>query len=257
MPRTILFPIEQRLDRRVADSVDAVIVPAERPGEALLAREFKRSTIRTIPWGVSAPSPSDRLEARRKLGLGAETLLIACVGNFTPTKGQGAVVEAVATLYPRFPSIRAVLAGDGPCRGEVRDLANHRGVADVVDLPGQLGQPWDLLRAADVFVLASEIEGLPLAVLEALSQGTPVVATNVGGMPEAVVPGVTGLLVTPHRPEQLAAALATVLSDPRLRDEMGAAARVRYEQRFTTESMLNSHERLYGDLLTSAERRKR
>jgi glycosyltransferase involved in cell wall biosynthesis len=174
---------------------------------------------------------------------------LVCLANFAPGKGQSVVVEAVATLRRQFPTLRAVLAGDGPTRHEVQDLVGRLGVSDIVTLPGAIDQPWTLLGAADVFVLASDIEGLPLVVLEALSQGTPVVATDVGGMPEAVVPGVTGELVAPRQPGELAAALGKVLADPEYRKKMAAAARAMYEERFTMEVMLRRHEQVYEEVL--------
>jgi glycosyltransferase involved in cell wall biosynthesis len=250
MSRTLLSPLERRIDQLVVGAVDAAIVPGGRPADALTSRGFSRQQIRTIPWGVRAPFPVDRAIARQQLGVSPDALLVACIANFTPSKGQPLVVEAMAMLRSRYPMLRAVLAGDGPQRAEVATLVRRLGVADVVDLPGVLGEPWGLLAAADVFVLASDIEGLPLSVLEALSQGLPVVATDVGGMPDAVVPGVTGLLIPPGRSDKVAAALTEILDDPVSRGQMGSAARVRYEERFTMESMIRSHESLYEELLS-------
>jgi glycosyltransferase involved in cell wall biosynthesis len=229
----------------VADALDAVVVPAERPGQALIRRGFPSRVFQTIPWGVPAPQLLDRAAARAELRLPDDALMVACVANFTRAKGHALVVRAVARLRSRFPTLRAVFAGDGPDRLEVVALCRQLGVDDIVDLPGELAQPWPLLRAADVFALASDIEGLPLAVLEALSQGTPVVATDVGGMPEAVIPGVTGSLVPPQNVDALAAALGDLLGNPALRQRMGSAARARYEERYTLAAMLRSHEALY------------
>lgn len=249
MPRTFLAPIETHYDRRVAAGADAVIVPAARPADALMSRGFHAGAIRTIPWGVAAPAPVDRPSARASWGMVGEAPLVVCLANFAPGKGQAVVVEAVATMRRRFPALRVVLAGDGPTRATVKELASRLGVNDIVAFPGGIEETWALLRAADVFVLASEIEGLPLVVLEALSQATPVVATDVGGMPEAVVPGVTGELVAPKQPEALAAALEHLIADPERRLRMGLAARALYEERFTMEVMLRSHEHLYEEVL--------
>jgi glycosyltransferase involved in cell wall biosynthesis len=105
-----------------------------------------------------------------------------------------------------------------------------------------------------VFVLASEIEGLPLVVLEAMSQGVPVVATDVGGMPEAVVDGVTGSLVPAGDTAALTAAIVRILSDPAMAARMRSEALARFEQRFTMQRMLEAHRDLYIRLAGTAPR---
>jgi glycosyltransferase involved in cell wall biosynthesis len=245
MPRSILKPVERRIDRRLADSLDAIIAPAARPAEALASREFRRETIEVIPWGARSVPYGVDPTARERLGLPAVAPVIVCLANFTPTKGQAVIVDAMAALVDQFPGIRAVLAGDGPELPALRERATVRGVGESVLFPGSFKEPWDLLRAADVFVLASEIEGLPLAVLEAMSQGVPVVATDVGGMPEAVIDNVTGFLLPPRDPAALTAAITRILSDPDMALRMRKAALARFEQRFTMQRMLEAHRDLY------------
>jgi glycosyltransferase involved in cell wall biosynthesis len=252
MPRSVLEPVERRVDRRLAGALDAVIVPAQRPADALLRRGFRQETMEIIPWGAwSIPYGVDP-GARERLGLPAGAPVIVCLGNFTPTKGQAVIVDAMVPLAARFPGIRAVLAGDGPELSALRERAAARGVAGSVLFPGSFNDPWDLLRAADVFALASEIEGLPLVVLEAMSQGVPVVATDVGGMPEAVIDGVTGLLIQPRDSAGLAEAITRILSDSELALRMRNAALARFEQRFTMQRMLEAHRDLYLRLVGTA-----
>jgi glycosyltransferase involved in cell wall biosynthesis len=254
MPRSILEPVERAVDRRLARTLDGIIVPAERPAGALTARGFPRQRMEIIPWGArSIPYEADP-EARRRLGLPEANPVIVCLANFTPTKGQAGIVDAMATLAQKFPGIRAVLAGDGPELPALRARAVARGVAENVLFPGSVSVPWDLLRAADVFVLASEIEGLPLVVLEAMSQGVPVVATDVGGMPEAVVDGVTGSLVPAGDTAALTAAIVRILSDPAMAARMRSEALARFEQRFTMQRMLEAHRDLYIRLAGTAPR---
>jgi glycosyltransferase involved in cell wall biosynthesis len=253
MPRSILEPVERRVDRRLAGSLDAVVVPAERPAAAMVARDFPRDAMKIIPWGArSIPFAVDP-GARGRLGLPAKDPVIVCLANFTSTKGQAVIVDAMPVLAERFPGIRAVLAGGGPELPALRDRAVARGVAESVIFPGSFKEPWDLLRAADVFVLASEIEGLPLAVLEAMSQGVPVVATDVGGMPEAVIDDVTGFLLPPRDPAALTTAITRILRDPAVATRMRQAALTRFEQRFTMERMLESHRDLYVSLARSGD----
>lgn len=245
MPRSILEPVERRVDHRVASALDAVIVPAERPAGAMTARGFPREMIEIIPWGARSIPYVPDAGARERLGLPAGAPVIVCLANFTPTKGQAVILDSLTQLALQFPDIHAVLAGDGPELPALRARAEALGVARRVEFPGSVSDPWDLLRAADVFVLASEIEGLPLVVLEAMSQGVPVVATDVGGMPEAVVDDETGFLVPVGNASALTAAIARILGDASIATRMRSAALARFARRFTMERMLEAHSDLY------------
>jgi glycosyltransferase involved in cell wall biosynthesis len=255
MPRSILEPVERVADGRVRAGLDAMIVPGRRPGAALVRRGFRRDKMEIIPWGArSLPAVIDP-GARVRLDLPSEGPVIVCLANFTPTKGQRVVVDAMPALVARFPGIRAVLAGDGPELQAVRDRADSLGLDATVRFPGPFTEPWDLLRAADVFVLASEMEGLPLVILEAMSQGVPVVATDVGGIPEAVIDGETGFLIAPRDAGAVANAVARILEAPILAQRMRQAALARFEQRFTMQSMLDSHRELYVRLADAGRAR--
>jgi glycosyltransferase involved in cell wall biosynthesis len=253
MPRTILEPVERLVDSRLEGSLDSLIAPGKRPGTALVARGFHRDKIEIIPWGSrSLPAAVDP-EARPRLGLPRAGPVIVCLANFTPTKGQKVIVDAMPALVAQFPGIRAVLAGDGPELATVRDRVDALGLAGTVLFPGAFTEPWDLLRAADVLVLASEIEGLPLVVLEAMSQGVPVVATDVGATPEAVIDGETGFLIAPRDAGAVANAVARILGTPLLAQRMREAALVRFERRFTMKAMLDRHRELYLRLASPGE----
>jgi glycosyltransferase involved in cell wall biosynthesis len=257
MPRSILAPVERRVDHRLARSLDALVVPAERPAGALVARDFPRAMMEIIPWGARSIPYAIDPGARQRLGLPAADPVIVCLANFTPTKGQAVIIDAMPQLVAQFPAVRAVLAGDGPELPALKARAEALGVGDRVEFPGSVGDPWDLLRAADVFVLASEIEGLPLVVLEAMSQGVPVVATDVGGMPEAVIEDKTGFLVPARDPGALATSIARILGDPSVAARMRQAALSRFEQRFTMQRMLEAHRDLYVRLARGPAERDR
>jgi glycosyltransferase involved in cell wall biosynthesis len=254
MPRSILAPVERRVDRRLARSLDALVVPAERPAGALIARGFPRSMMEIIPWGARSIPYGVDPGARERLGLPATDPVIVCLANFTPTKGQAVIIDAMPRLAQQFPNVRAILAGDGPELPALKARAAALGVAGRVEFPGSVRVPWDLLRAADVFVLASEIEGLPLVVLEAMSQGVPVVATDVGGMPEAVIDDETGYLVPGGDVAALTTSIARILGDATIAARMRKAALARFEERFTMERMLEAHADLYRRLAGGAGR---
>jgi glycosyltransferase involved in cell wall biosynthesis len=229
MPRTILGAAERVVDERISESLNAVIVPAERPALALERRGFPRQAMAIIPWGARSNPDEPDPNARQRLGLTTGAPVIVCIANFTPTKGQTVIVS-------------------------VRRRAEALGLAGTVRFPGSVKTPWELLQAADVFVLASEIEGLPLVVLEAMSESVPVVATDVGGMPEAVVDGETGFLVPTGDAGALTTAIARILDDPAVAMRMRQAALARYERRFTMARMLEAHRDLYLRLLDGQRR---
>src|SRR5205823_13173952 len=139
---------------------------------------------------------------------------------------------------------RVTLVGEGPGRPAVAtDI--RRLPAERAELVGARRDVPELLAAADLFVLSSRSEGLPISVLEAMAAGLPVVATNVGGMPEVVVNGETGFLVPPAEPRALAEAVGRLLLDPELRQRFGAAGRRRAERRFDVARFHRAHVRLY------------
>jgi glycosyltransferase involved in cell wall biosynthesis len=175
--------------------------------------------LHVIPNGVDTNRfvLRDKLECREKLGLPMETRLVVAVGHLGPRKGQRENVQAMARLPE---DVRLVIVGDDPAGGrnerELRDLIDRLGLNGRVLLAGQ--QPYDripkYLSAADVSVLASHREGCPNVVLESLACGTPVVATDVGAVPDLIQPGVNGEIVPVSDVESLAEAIARVLARP-------------------------------------------
>jgi glycosyltransferase involved in cell wall biosynthesis len=163
------------------------------------------------------------------------------------------LVRAIALLPPG--SARATIVGDGPEREVLADEIRRLGVGGAVDLAGERDDVADMLAAADVFVLPTLSEGLPMSVLEAMAAGLPVVAAAVGGVPELVDDGETGLLVPPGRPDAMAAALGRLAADPALRRRLGAAGRRRAEAHFDFEACRRAHVELYRELLAARDAR--
>ncbi|MBK7947565.1 MAG: glycosyltransferase [Deltaproteobacteria bacterium] len=144
-----------------------------------------------------------------------------------------------------MPGAQVAIAGRGDEEPNLRRLAAELGIGSRVHLLGLRNDVDRLLEAADVFVQPSRSEGLPLAVLEAMAAGLPVVATRVGGMGEAVVDGETGMLVGAERPDELARALRSLLEDDALRRRMGIEARARAEAEFSVETMARRYVELF------------
>ncbi|CAN5224057.1 glycosyltransferase family 4 protein [soil metagenome] len=167
---------------------------------------------------------------------------VVWLGGLMPVKGIDVVLAAMA----RVPDVRLVLAGDGPLRSETERRIAVTGLADRVELLGHV-EPASVLARADVYVLTSAAENCPMAMLQAMSVGVPVVATSVGGVPEIVRPGVDGLLCRPGSVSEVATALRTLARDPHRRREMGRSARQRVVAAYTlehcVEGLLASYER--------------
>lgn len=207
----------------------------------------------TVPNGVHprASSPG-RPAARRELGLDLGRPVVITVGRLTVMKGHRYLIDAVPSLLQRFPDLVVVVIGDGHLRHALEHQAEQLGVTHAVRFVGHRADARGLLDAADVFVLPSRHEGMPLAALEAMDAGLPVVGTRVVGTSEAVADGVSGRLVPPGCPAALAGAIEELLSKPALRQQMAAAGRLRYEQLFTATRMARHTAAVYDDVLARA-----
>lgn len=170
---------------------------------------------------------AQRAETRVELGVGPGEALVGTVANLRPQKGYEVFLRAASMLRDEGLPVHFISVGHGPEEASIQAVRHRFGLDEEFLM---LGARVDALRVAaafDVFVLASHFEGLPVAVMEALALGVPVVATRVGGVPEVVREGVEGLIVPTGRPELLAAAIRQLVLDPDLRSAMGNAARDR------------------------------
>jgi glycosyltransferase involved in cell wall biosynthesis len=194
---------------------------------------------------LAAVSADARLRVRESLAIAADAPLLGIVGNVIRRKGLLYLVRALPAILAAVPDARLLVIG-GEERGDyasrVRAAAEQSGVAAAITWTGHRSDIGELLAALDLYVLPSLEESFPLSVLEAMAAGLPVVATAVGGIPECVVPGETGLLVPPAKTAPLAAAIVALLGDPALRRRFGQAGRLRIQQRFTAESQTPSIE---------------
>ncbi len=179
--------------------------------------------------------------------------VVAILGHISEVKGHPTFVEAAGILVREFPLARFLVIGGETLQEGLRHQLELRGHAlalgSRLQFLGFRKDVAEILAAADVVVLPSLAEGFPLAVLEAMACGKPVVASPVGGVPEAISDGITGLLVPPGDPQALAAAVAGLLREPDLMSLMGRAARLRIAQRFSIGVFAAAVQRLYGDLL--------
>jgi glycosyltransferase involved in cell wall biosynthesis len=228
---------QRALDNLTARLCASIIAVSEATRRELVAQGYPARRVAVVHNGVDLPA---RPTGRRPEQVPERAPFVLHVGRLAPVKGQRELIEALARLDRRDAVV--LLAGKdleagGAFERELAALAEDHGVEERVVFAGYRDDVPDLLAAADVFVLPSWDEGLPLTVLEAMAAATPVVATRVGGTPEAVVDGETGLLVPPGDVDALTRALDDLLGDAGRARRFGDAGRRRVAERFSLSAM--------------------
>jgi glycosyltransferase involved in cell wall biosynthesis len=193
-----------------------------------------------------------RQEARAALGLPPADLVVGTVSRMSPCKNHRLLVDLFARLLEEIPGALLVIAGDGQERPHVERRIQEHNIGDRVVMLGERQDVPIVLSAMDVFCLPSRTEGMPMTVLEAMAASRPVVASRVGGIPELVVEGVTGLLASPDDPGEFVQALLSLARDPARAGEMGRIGHARLLEHFSLDATLASYERLYAEVIAQA-----
>jgi glycosyltransferase involved in cell wall biosynthesis len=216
----------------------------------------------TQPIVVAYPMMADPMAAgwRRngKPRNGDEPVYVTTVARLWVTKGLTYLVEAIAQIQATHPSTQFRVYGDGELRQDLLDHADRLGLDGDAIFVGAFTDREELshiMDQTDIFAMSSILEGQPLAVVEAMSYGCPIVATNVGGIPEMIQDGVNGLLCEPSDPECLAQKIRILIEDPALRQRLGQAARKSYEQGpYQPAAVANHFISVYQDVLQQQDR---
>ena len=232
--------------------VDRVVAISQMVQTMLLAAGVPQHRVTLIHSAVDCPEPYPQGDLRAKLGLDSQTSVIGTAATLTRRKGHKYLFEALRTLKERFPRIRLLVAGEGPKERELRELAASLGLEKEIIFLGFHRDMPQLLNTLDIFVLASLTEGLGVALLEAACAGRPIVATSVGGIPEIIKDGETGLLVPPADSRSLAEKLAHLIEHPEQGRRLGANASAFVRERFSVERMLESYIHVYAELVKEA-----
>jgi glycosyltransferase involved in cell wall biosynthesis len=198
---------------------------------------------------------------RSELGIAADARLVVVVSRLARLKGIEHFLQAAAALKPRYPDVRFLVVGETspPAPAYLEELkaqARALGVERVVIFTGLRSDVPDLLGAADVSVMPSLNEALSNVLLESMAAGAPVVATRVGGTPEALIDGETGLLVPPGDTGAIVASVSQLLDDPALARRLGIAARRVISEQFSVERMVTATQDLYAELLAQKQPRR-
>lgn len=240
---------------------DHVLTVAEHVAETIRYpwpfRFLKMPPVETLYHGIDFTAferalPDEPFD-RRLLGIPADAPVVGTIANFRPEKGHRYLLEAAVRVRESVPGVRFVLVGGGPAEEKVRRQAEALALDEtVVVFAGYRDDAVHVASTFDVFVLPSLHEGLPIALVEAMALGKPVVVTDAGGMPEVVQDGKQGFVVPAREPEALAKQIATLLSDPALRERMGEESRLRAME-FDVCRAVKRLELLYGEVLANSQ----
>jgi glycosyltransferase involved in cell wall biosynthesis len=238
--------VERRLHRRM----HALIGNAQAVADQLIGEGAPPQLVHVIRNGIDiARFEGAGDDARPGLGVTADTLVLLIVANLIAYKGHADLLAALAQASADLPRWCLLCVGRDDGVGVVlQRSADALGIGSRVRLLGSRRDVPELMKAADIVVLASHEEGFPNAVIEAMAAGRPVIGTRVGGVAEAIVDGETGIVVPPHHPAELARAVVRLAGDPALRTRLGAAGRARARSEFGLDACVARYAALYREI---------
>lgn len=254
LPYLITNEWQQKIHADLLNAVDRLVCVSNEAHRSFQAAGIAPQKLAAICNGVRLRSPlQTRGEVRAELGLSLNRPVALTVGRFTEQKGHTVLLDAAPEIIARVPDVCFVWAGTGPLEEELRERIAKEDLTERFLLLGHRTDVPELLGMADLFVLPSLFEGLPLIVLEAMAAGLPVVGTACCGTAEAVVPNKTGLLVSPGDAPALVCAVTHALTNDENRAAWGRAGQSRYEACFSAERMGQETARLYTEVLREKE----
>jgi len=241
-------------ERYALKHADSMVVNAQSLAEEVTRLDhFPADDVTVIPNGVDVKKfrPGLPSRVREESGWSSENLVIGIVANFRDCKRHDDFLRAASIIHQRYPETRFVLVGSdlGTLKAS-RQLSRELGMESVVRIITGNSRPEEIYGAIDIYVCTSETEGLSNVLLEAMACGIPIVATGVGGNPEAVQDGVEGILVPAHTPEAVATAVERLIQDTGLRRQMGEAGRRRALEHFSIKAMVCAFEKVYERTLS-------
>ena len=234
--------------------VDLYISNSEAGRQTTIKREgISPEKIVTIYNGIDLTKfdkpELDKDSLRTTYGLAPSTQVVGVVANLRSMKGHADVIAALPAIVEQIPDVAFMFVGRDNMNGEIQRLAQESGLSEYIIFTGFNSEVRPFYQLFDLFLLPSTWEGCPVSILEAMAMKKPVVATAVGGIPELVVDGQTGLLIPPHNPVAIAEAIVSLLKNPDGACKMGQAGRIRVEKHFTLLKMVGEIEAIYEELL--------
>ena len=251
--------IYQLCDRGVTHLCVSKLIAVSSDIEKVLCLKYGAQRVIRIHNGVDLEGldrGNARDEVRRELGVDSECLLIGTVGRLTTIKGHEYLLKTAQLVLQKRRDVKFVIVGDGPLRVGLQNLAAQLRITENVAFLGHQDDASSLMEAMDIFVLPSLHEGIPMAILEAMALGRPVVASRVGGIPEVITDGVHGLLVSAGDPAGIAQACLKLIGDRGFAERCGRAGRVRVAQQFSSDVMGGKIANLYRQLVGNGRSRQ-
>jgi glycosyltransferase involved in cell wall biosynthesis len=249
------YPSRKRkwFHRLLADPRDRYIAVGKSVRQALIDNEgLPQARVEVVYNGVDfeswSPSAGTRQAARAQLGVSENSFVVLQVARLDPIKDHATALRAIELANRRNGPVHLFIVGEGPQRAEIEQHIRNRSLGQRVTMLGLRNDVRNLLAAADAFLLTSVSEGIPVTVLEAMAAEVPVVATNVGGLPELVCDGTNGLLAPPGDASKLAEAILRLTDAPALAGQLASRAKRRVEMEFSESGMIGAYERIYAEM---------
>lgn len=240
----------RKLHTRIINSkmTTKLICVSERAKQQALSEGIRPDKIEVIFNGVKPidTDPNARAETRTELGLKNSDRMILNVGRLTPEKAQKHLINAAAKLIPGHPEYRFFIAGEGPCREELEQMISERKLQGHFTLLGSRSDVDRLLNAADLFVLYSDTEGMPVSLMEAMSEGLPCIASNLEGIAQLIPDDRYGTLIKAGDPDLLAETINKEFSDPAAADGHGKAAALRIRECFSINASCEQYDKVFN-----------
>lgn len=257
LSRRVDFPVRRTPGSKLlwALPVEGIAAISDGVRTALEGSGVDPARVRVVPSGIDLTpheAPFDRAALRARYGIGDEEIVALQVAALAPHKAQSDLLRAAALARGRAPSLRIWIAGEGPLGPALEAEQRELGLGTTVRFLGFREDVIDLLRAADFFVVSSYLEGMGTATLDAMAAGLPVAATRVGGVPEIVQDGQTGLLVPPRDPTALSEAMTRLALDRELRARLGNGGKIKVLA-FSADQTEERTDALYAEILTRRE----
>lgn len=249
--RNLKLSLYGGLNRFVSRRYFERILAVSRDIHKTLSSEYSASQLMHIPNAVDLEQlkpTKDANQVRREFGFQENDVVIGSVGRMVPIKGFEVFLQVAARTKNEYKSAKFVLVGDGPELGKLKEMAKEKNVDDVLTFTGFRDDVLDIVNSFDIFAMTSWHEGIPIALLEAMSLSKPTVATNVGGIGEVLEPEVSGLLCPAGDVESLSQAFASLLNSRDRMIAMGSNARARVEQQFSSDILRDRLYKLYKEL---------
>lgn len=234
---------------------DVLVALTEDAKRGLIKLHFPEEKIRIIPTGSNPylftrkRNNLTREEVLLKFGIPKDKFVVGTIAVLKPRKGLSYLIKAAKKVIEKYQDVRFLIIGSGPLEKKLKGEVKSLGLQEYILFQNYYECIADIYKSINLFVLPSLTEGIPAVLLEAMAFGVPIVATQVGGIPEMIENGVSGILVPPKNSEVLADAIIKIYENPHFTLEMAKNARIQFEKHFTAEVMARQYEKVYEELI--------